>query len=223
MPSPPNDPEAASSAEEAGVLTSRLVLGPGSWRQLTAQLVGIVWSVGAAIGVWLGWWVLRDEGAALLVALIVTAWCAYCLWSYVGSLRRSLAMLRSRFPTLVLDDLGVRVRHPLGDLHGAYLAWVDCVAVVASRPPTKGYGSLSYAAYVEFVPVSPDRVESGEPRTDDRTQVLARSAAEVRTVWMEITGVGLRAEDVVAWIRTRRPDQRVLGSLAKAAHSASTE
>ncbi len=211
------------SDDEPGAFSSVLVLGRGSWRQFVTAALTLAVAVGALGAVVVGWllWPQREAGPeVLLLAVIYTAWCLYVASSTVRRWRGRRRILASGVPTLRLDHLGVRVRHPFGNLDGAYLAWTDCAAAVVSRPPTAGRTQEAYRAYVEFLPVAPDRIE-GHPRPGDQRRVLLeRSAEEVRMVWMELTGVGRSATEVAQWLRTHRPSLTVVDSLDR--HSART-
>ncbi len=205
--------------DDAAGFRSELVLADGWWRQFVREVVALIWSSATIAASWVVWWRWDRATELLVVALLLSGWCVYVAASWLRSLRRRLAVMRSGIPTLVMDDLGVRVRHPFGNLDGAYLAWTDCVAVVVSRPPTAGRVPDAFRAYVEFVPVAPDRVD-GVPRPDQRTVVLERPPVDVRTTWLELAGVGRPAGEVVAWIRQHRPYLKVVDSLAR--QSAST-
>jgi hypothetical protein len=196
------------------------VLRAGAWRQFVTEALTLAAATGAlAIGV-LAWAGRPAQREVVLLALISTAWCLYVAQGAARRWHSRRRLLASGFPTLHLDDLGARVRHPFGNRDGAFLAWADCAAVVVSRPPTAGRTQESYRAYVEFVPVSPDRIE-GVPRASDQRRVLLeRPAEEVRLVWMELSGVGRTAVEVAAWLRSRRPTLTVVDSLDR--HSAST-
>ena len=205
--------------DESGAFRSELALRRGWWRQFPQEAVVLTWSIGTIVLSWWGWWRWDRAVELLLVAVLLTAWCVYAGQSWLRRGMQRLGRFRSGIPTLVLDDLGVRVRHPFGNLDGAYLPWAECAAVVVSRPPSAGRVPDSYRAYVEFLPVSPDRVE-GPPRSaDQRALVLDRTPPEVRMVWLELTGVGRTAAEAAGWIRARRPGLTLVDSLG---HSAST-
>ena len=190
------------------------MLRKGWWRQVVREAVALAWSVGTIVLAWAAWWTWGRAGELLLVAVLLTGWCVFVAASWLRSARRRLAVMRSGIPTLVMDDLGVRVRHPFGNLDGAHLAWAECAAVVVSRPPTAGRVPDAYRAYVEFVPIAPDRVD-GVARRDQRTTVLERSPEQVRTIWLELTGVGRGAGEVADWLRAHRPTLRLVDSLAR--------
>ena len=207
--------------DEPGTFSSELVLRRGWWRQFPQEVVVLAWSAGTIVLGWFVWWRWDRAIELFAVALVLTGWSVYAGGSWLQRGLRRLRLFRSGIPTLVLDDLGVRVRHPFGNLDGAHLPWAECAAVVVSRPPSAGRVPDSYRAYVEFVPVAPDRVD-GEPRRgDQRTRILDRAPAEVRMVWMELTGVGRTSAEAVEWVRARRPGLTVVDSLGS--HSASTE
>lgn len=209
------------SVDEPGTFRSSLVLGSGSWRQFVTEALTLAVATGAIVVGWVAWAGWRARPEVLPLAVINTAWCLYVAGSALTRWRGRRRTLASGFPTLHLDDLGARVRHPFGNLDGAFLAWSDCAAAVVSRTPTAGRTQESYRAYVEFVPVAPDRVE-GEPRSSDQRRLLLdRPPHEVRLVWMELTGVGRTATEVAAWLRSHRPTLTVVDSLER--HSARTE
>ena len=211
---------ADDSVDDPGTFSSALVLGPGSWRQFVVEVLTLVVATGAVVAGWLVWEHLRTYPELLAIAVLNTGWCLYVLGSALRRLRRRRGVLGSGIPTLFLDDLGVRVRHPFGNLDGAYLTWTDCAAAVVSRPPTAGRTTESYRAYVEFVAVAPDRIEGAPRQGDQRRVLLDRPADQVRLVWMELTGVGRRATEVAAWLRAYRPELTVVDSLDR--QSAST-
>ena len=205
--------------DDRGTWSSPLQLRRGWWRQFVEEAVIALWCLGSIVLPWWAWVGLDRSPELLTIALLLTGWSLYAGRSWARRARSRLRLFRSGIPTLVLDELGVRVRHPFGNLDGAWLAWADCAAVVVSRVPSAGRVPDSYRAYVEFVPTAPDQIE-GEPRRDQRTRVLDREPAAVRMVWLELTGVGRTAEEAIGWIRTQRPATRVVDSLG--AHSAST-
>ena len=206
--------------DEPSIFYSLLELRRGSWRQFVTEILTLaVVTTSLTLG-GLGWAQWRGEREVVVLGALGTAWCLYVAGSAVTSLRRGRRMFASRFPTLRLDEMGVGVRHPFGNVDGAFLAWADCAAVVVSPMPTVGRCRQSYRAYVEFVPVAPDRVE-GDPRPrDQRCLLLERPADEVRTVWLELAGVGRTAAEVSAWLREQRPSLTVIDSLQR--HSART-
>lgn len=207
--------------DDPGTFTSELVLRRGWWRQLVQEAVVVAWSAGAIVAGWAIWWQWDRPMELLVVAVLLSAYCLYAAASWARRGLRRLRVLRSGIATLVLDDLGARVRHPFGNLDGAYLAWAECAAVVVSRPPSAGRVPESYRAYVELVPLAPDRVEGAPSRADQRVTVLDRTPEEVRMVWLELTGVGRTAADAADWIRARRPGLTVVDSLGP--QSARTE
>jgi hypothetical protein len=207
--------------DDPGTFTSELALHRGWWRQFAQEAVVVAWSAGTIVASWTVWWRWDRAVELLVIAVLLTAWCLYAGASWVRRGLRRLRLFRSGIPTLVLDDLGARVRHPFGNLDGAYLAWAECAAVVVSRPPSAGRVPDSYRAYVELVPVAPDRVEGAPSRADQRVTILDRSPADVRMVWLELTGVGRTATEATEWIRARRPGLTVVDSLV--GQSASTE
>ena len=215
---PQDDPTGA--ADEPGSFRSELVLRPGWWRQFSQELVALAWVAVAIPCSWVVWWQWGGPAELLLIAVIITAWSLYAGGSWARRALRRRAVLSSAIPTLVLDDLGIRVRHPFGNLDGAYLTWVDCAAAVVSRAPTAGRTPESYRAYVEFVPVAPDRIEGAPRKGDQRRVLLDRPPDQVRMVWMELTGVGRSSADVAAWLRERRPDLPLVDSTGP--HSART-
>ena len=206
--------------DDPGSFTSELVLRRGWWRQLVQEAVVVAWSVGTVVASWTVWSRWERAVELLVIALLLSGWCLYAGASWVRRGLRRLRLFRSGIPTLVLDDLGARVRHPFGNLDGAYLAWTECAAVVVSRPPSAGRVPDSFRAYVEFVPLAPDRVEGKASRADQRTGILDRSPEEVRMVWLELTGVGRTAAEASEWIRARRPGLTIVDSLG--GQSAST-
>ena len=189
--------------DEPGTFSSELVLRRGWWRQFPQEVVVLAWSAGTIVLGWFVWWRWDRAIELFAVALVLTGWSVYAGGSWLRRGLRRLRLFRSGIPTLVLDDLGVRVRHPFGNLDGAHLPWAECAAVVVSRPPSAGRVPDSYRAYVE------------------RTRILDRAPAEVRMVWMELTGVGRTSAEAVEWVRARRPGLTVVDSLGS--HSASTE
>jgi hypothetical protein len=207
--------------DDPGTFTSELTLRRGWWRQFPQEAVAVAWSLGTAGASWTVWWRWDRAVELLVIAALLSGWCLYAGASWVRRGLRRLRLFRSGIPTLVLDDLGARVRHPFGNLDGAYLAWAECAAVVVSRPPSAGRVPDSFRAYVELVPLAPDRVEGAPSRTDQRTAILDRSPEEVRMVWLELTGVGRTAAEAAEWIRARRPGLTVVDSLGR--QSARTE
>lgn len=207
--------------DDPGTFTSELALRRGWWRQFAQEAVVVAWSAGAVVASWTVWWRWDRAEELLVIAVLLSAWCLYAGASWVRRGLRRLRLFRSGIPTLVLDDLGARVRHPFGNLDGAYLAWAECAAVVVSRPPSAGRVPDSYRAYVELVPIAPDRVEGAPARADQRVTILDRSPVDVRMVWLELTGVGRTATEATEWIRARRPGLTVVDSLG--GQSASTE
>lgn len=207
--------------DDPGTFSSELVLRAGWWRQFVQEAVAVAWSAGTVVASWIVWARWERAVELLVIALLLNAWCLYAGASWVRRGLRRLRLFRSGIPTLVLDDLGARVRHPFGNLDGAYLAWTECAAVVVSRPPTAGRVPDSFRAYVELVPLAPDRVEGTPSRADQRTGILDRSPADVRMVWLELTGVGRTAAEAAEWIRARRPGLTVVDSLG--GQSARTE
>jgi hypothetical protein len=206
-------------ADQPGTFTSRLELGPGAWRQFVTEHLVLAVGVGSTVGVWVAWWGVRGT-STLALAVVWSCWCAYASRGWLLRLRRRRGVLDSGMPTLALDDLGARVRHPYGNPDGAYVAWADCAAVVVSRMPTAGRTPDAHRAYVELVPVAPDRVEGVARARDQRTELFDRTPDQVRLIWVEYVGVGREAGEVTAWLRARRPGLKVVDSLA--AHSAST-
>ena len=204
--------EVGESVVDQPFLRSTLVLGRGSWRQFVREGASLLWCALATAGAWLSWWQLRHSSGILVIALIVTAWCLYVGRSWVAALRWRRRILTSGEPTLQLDARGIWMRHPFGPSGGAFLHWVDCVAVVVSAMPTAGRTPESYRGYVQFVPASPDRVEGTPHPQDQRTDLVQRPPVEVLTVWMELTGVGHSTADVAGWVRRWRPEVRLLES-----------
>jgi hypothetical protein len=207
--------------DDPGTFTSELALRRGWWRQFAREAVVGAWSAGTLVASWTAWWRWDRAVELLVIAVLLSGWCLYAGASWGRRGLRRLRLFRSGIATLVLDDLGARVRHPFGNLDGAYLAWAECAAVVVSRPPSAGRVPDSYRAYVELLPLAPDRVEGAPSRTDQRTGILDRSPEEVRMVWLELTGVGRTATEAADWIRARRPGLTVVDSLD--GQSASTE
>lgn len=196
------------------------MLRRGWWRHFVTDVLGTVLGPASSILAWLVWGQQGRSGQLLALALVMTAWGGYVGWAWGRRAVARLRTLRSGAPTLQLDGRGVWVRHPFGPSGGALLHWTDCVAVVVSRPPTRGRTSESYRAYVEFVPAAPDRVEGRAHPRDQRAELLERPADEALMVWLELTGVGRTAADVAAWLRRWRPQLRIIDSTQ--AHSAST-
>jgi hypothetical protein len=190
-----------------------MTLRRGWWRHFVPELLATVLAPAGMVAAWAVW--LRQERSAQLVALalVATGWSAYVTWAWA---RRGLVRhrrLSTGESTLHLNADGAWVRHPFGPSFGARIGWDDCAAVVVSPVPTRGRTSESYRAYVEFVPVSPDRVEGRAHPRDQRAELLDRPAEQVLTVWMELASVGTTASDVAAWLRRRRPDLRIIDSL----------
>jgi hypothetical protein len=207
--------------DDPGTFTSELVLRRSWWRQFPQEVVVMVWSAGTLAASWTVWWRWERAVELLVIAVLLSAWCGYAGASWARRGLRRLRLFRSGIPTLVLDDLGARVRHPFGNLDGAYLPWAECAAVVVSRPPSAGRVPDSYRAYVELLPLAPDRIEGAPSRADQRVWILDRSPEDVRMVWLELTGVGRTATEAADWIRARRPGLTVVDSLG--AQSARTE
>jgi hypothetical protein len=198
--------------DDPGTFTSELVLRRGWWRQFPQEVVVMVWSAGTLAASWTVWWRWERAVELLVIAVLLSAWCGYAGASWARRGLRRLRLFRSGIPTLVLDDLGARVRHPFGNLDGAYLPWAECAAVVVSRPPSAGRVPDSYRAYVELLPLAPDRIEGAPSRADQRVWILDRSPEDVRMVWLELTGVGRTAAEAADWIRARRPGLTVMDS-----------
>lgn len=207
--------------DDPGTFASELVLRRGWWRQFPQEVVVMVWSAGTLAASWTVWWRWDREVELLVTAVLLSAWCGYAGASWPRRGLRRLRLFRSGIATLVLDDLGARVRHPFGNLDGAYLPWAECAALVVSRPPSAGRVPDSYRAYVELLPHAPDRVEGAPSRADQRVGILDRSPEDVRMVWLELTGVGRTATEAADWIRARRPGLTVVDSLG--GQSARTE
>ncbi|RYB91754.1 hypothetical protein EUA93_16555 [Nocardioides oleivorans] len=205
--------------DEGGRLDSALLPAEGFWRQFVKEVVFLAMIAVSVVGIWV-FCLVQSDGQVLLVALVYSAASVWAGRSWLTSMRTRRTVLSSGIPTLQLDDLGARVRHPYGNLDGAFLAWTDCAAVVVSRLPTAGRTPDTHRAYVELVPVSPDRVQGASREKDQRTTLLDRSATEVRTVWIEYAGVGRTAREVADWLRAHRPGLTVVDSLDR--HSART-
>ena len=100
------------------------------------------------------------------------------------------------------------------------MAW-SAGTLAASWTVSAGRVPDSYRAYVELLPLAPDRVEGAPSRADQRVGILDRSPEDVRMVWLELTGVGRTAAEAADWIRARRPGLTVVDSLG--GQSARTE
>ncbi len=164
--------------------------------------------------------VTGPEPALALISVIVIAWGSWVIWSIVPPARKKYRVLSMGVPTLQLDDLGVRVRDVPMHLDGASLAWTDCAAVVVSKAPKGPEWPVQPARYVQFVPVSEDRVEThGAGRGDVRMKLLGVTETAAALTWLELPGVRPDADEVVAWIKARRPQTKLVG----AGHSVTDE
>jgi hypothetical protein len=195
---------------------STMTLRRGWWTHFVPEVVALVLAPAGIVGAWAFWLQQGPSWQLVAVASVATAWSAYVTWAWGRRGLRRHRALSSDAPTLHLDGDGVWVRHPFGPSGGARLAWTDCVAAVVSPPPTRGRTAESYRAYVEFVALSPDRVEGTPHPRDQRTELLDRPAEQVLMVWMELASVGRTASDVAAWLRRWRPELRIVDSLDRA-------
>jgi len=208
MPTPPSRPVPPPVLE--------LALDLSGWplvRALTAELLMVIWALATLVaGV-----VLVVVGLDSTVSLVAggVLMLGYGLWAgrgWVRRLRAKYRVLTSGFPTLRLTDLGIQVRNVFGHLDGAALAWTDCAAVVVSRAPAGSTAPAPVTRYVHFVPVDEARV-SGRPLAADlRPRLLGLTETQSLTVWLEIAGQRPGADDVVAWVRDRRPGLRLVGA-----------
>ncbi len=110
---------------DPGTFTSELALRRGWWRQFQQEAVVVAWSAGTIVASWTVWWRWDRAVELLVIAVLLSAWCVYAGASWVRRGLRRLRLFRSGIATLVLDDLGARVRHPFGNLDGAYLPWTE--------------------------------------------------------------------------------------------------
>ena len=177
-----------------------------AWHLLRQEITALVWAAATLIGSAVCFLAV-DRAAGRVAMVLSTIWCVYVARSWGRSALRKVRVAHSGVPTLVLDDLGIRVRNVLGHLDGAWLAWVDCAAVVVSRAPA---GPLPVARYVQFVPVHSDRVEGEPQRSDVRPAQLLLSPTESLLAWMELRGQEPGADEVSAWIRRHRPGVRLV-------------
>jgi hypothetical protein len=210
------------SQDAPGTLVVRVTMNRRLRRAaLTDDVVLLAWC--AVVIVPAALLLLSRPGPGLLAtAVILIAWCCWVISSTVPEARKKVRVLSMGFPTLQLDDLGVRVRDVPMDIDGASLAWTDCAAVVVSATPRGPEWPVQPARYVQFVPVSEDRVgtqRGSGKRRDVRTAMLGLSRAAARLAWLELPGSDPDTDDVIAWLRTHRPDLRLVG----AAHSVNDE
>jgi hypothetical protein len=166
----------------------------------------------------------RRLGGVVLV--VMGAW-----WSRqtVRAFRHLLARRDATVPVrLRLDDTGVTVFHGSGDTDAtvegdagrpAYLAWDDCIAVVASRTPVPD-GDGRPLFYVHFMPRTDGAVRlEGVPA--ERIEWMSRlcgipSTTGAAMAWV-LVSVDLPAVPrVLAQVASRAPHVRVVDSLRRA-------
>ena len=214
--------DASGSVDAPGTLAVRVTMNPRLWRAAfgTTALL-LAWSV-----LVIGWAVVLvvsapDSVPMLAVAALLVGWSGWGLWRTVPHARRRHRVLSMGVPTLQLDDLGVRVRDVPLQLDPAALGWADCAAVVVSAAPKRTEWPVQPVRYVQFVPMSPDRIQTSAGRRtgDVRAAVLGVSDTQALVTWLELPGSEPGAQAVVEWLRTHQPGLKVVG----AGHSVSDE
>lgn len=212
-----------SEAIDPDALIVRVTMNPRLWRTAFDQsTLYLVWCA-AAMFVVAGLALSQPDSVRILAACaLIVVWCGWTGWRTFRSAHRLHRILSAGVPALRLDGLGLHVRDVPRHLDGAALAWSDCAAVVISAPPKGREWTVRPSRYVQFLPVSDDRVitpgrliGSG----DARVELLGLSAAAASVTWLELPGVRPDADDVVAWLRLHRPSTRVVG----AGHSVTEE
>ncbi|MEO5662159.1 MAG: hypothetical protein ABIR39_02655 [Nocardioides sp.] len=207
-------------SQEDGTLVVRVTMNPKLRRVAFASTaLQLLWCAVVIVPAFLLLFT-RPDPALVVISLILIVWCAWVIRSIVPSARKKYRALSMGMVTLRLDDLGVQVRDVPMQVDPAGLTWTDCAAVVVSKAPKGPEWPVQPDRYVQFVPVSEDRVElKGIRRNDVRTKLLGLSPTASSLTWLELPGSQPDADDVVAWITSRQPTKRVVG----AGHSVTDE
>lgn len=205
-----------SKAAETGAFVVRLTMNARLRRAAFGlSTVYLVWCLAAIFGAVLLATSQSHSVRILGACALIVAWCGWTGWTTIRDVRRRHRVLSLGVPTLELDGLGLRVRDVPMHLDGAALAWADCAAVVLSASPRGRDWPVQPQRYIQFVPVSEDRVSSSgrPPRADDgRVVLLGLSKVAASLTWLELPGVRPDADDVVAWLRVHRPTMRLIGA-----------
>lgn len=205
-----------SETIDADAMIVRVTMNPRLWRTAFDQsTLYLVWCVAATFA-FAGLAFSQPDSARVLAACaLIVAWCGWTGWRTFRSARRLHRVLSAGVPALRLDALGLHVRDVPRHLDGAALAWSDCAAVVISVSPKGREWAVRPHRYVQFLPVSDDRVIAPGRRIssrDARVELLGLSAAAASVTWLELPGVRPDADDVVAWLRLHRPSTKVVGA-----------
>lgn len=196
-----------------GTLVVRVTPNPALVRAAFAREAAYaLWAL-ASIGGSAAFVLSRPGHAAVLaIAAIVVLWSTYVLVRTVQPARVKWRVLSMGVPTLVLDDLGITVRDVPLNPEPAQLSWTDCAAVVVSPARRDHALPIQPRRYVQFVPVSDDRVAGRVPTRDPRRDVVPGvSERGALLVWLELPGLRPDADEVAAWIRRRQPGLRQVG------------
>lgn len=200
-------------SQEDGTLVVRVTMNPKLRRVAFAgTLLHLLWCAALIVFAFMLVGSGSGELALFAIAAILVALSCWNLWRTIPVIRRKYRSLSMGMVTLRLDDLGVQVRDVPMQVDPAGLTWTDCAAVVVSRAPKGPEWPVQPDRYVQFVPVSEDRVElKGIRRNDVRTKLLGLSPTASSLTWLELPGSQPDADDVVAWITSRQPTKRVVG------------
>lgn len=194
------------------VLELALELRPAMIRLSARDLLFVLWCAAAVAFSVVVAVQFADRLDVVGVCALVLGWSLWQGWKWMGLLRRKIRVLGRGVVTLRLDDLGVRVRSLFGNVDGAALAWTDCAAVVVSRAPASFDAPARVTRYVQFVPVDEDRIEGRTTAGDLRPALLGIAPRQALMVWLELAGQQPGADEVVAWVRARRPGLRLVDS-----------
>lgn len=198
------------------VLELALELRPSMIRLFARDLLFVLWCAAAVVFSVVVAVQFADRLDVVAVCALGLGWSLWQGWRWVRLLRRKIRVLGSGVVTLRLDDLGVRVRSLFGNLDGADLAWTDCAAVVVSRAPASVDAPARVTRYVQFVAVDEDRIEGHTRASDLRPALLGIAPRQALMVWLELAGQLPGADEVVAWVRARRPGLRLVDSAGTA-------